>query len=534
MSPKKRLIPIVRAAPGGGRRRRLVPARPVPRGRRRRSPPRGRSRRPRPSSASRPPAQLAEIAVHEGDRVRAGQVLARLDPAEAQARRAQAEAQVAAARAAVAELERGSRSEEVGQARAAAAAAKEKLTDAESDYRRARVLYDGGAISKEALDNAQTARDVARSQATQVEEQLRLVRNGPSRERIDQARAQLAQAEAALRATGVALGNLTLTAPFDGLVTVRHREPGEIVAAGSPVLTLINPADRWVRIYIQENRVGAIRLGEPRRHLPPTPIPGKTYPGRDRLHRLRGRVHAQERADHRGAGQARLRVKVRVLEDPPTSSSRACRPTAAAGGRGRWRAGWTPWPAPASASTASPAGSATSRRSRPLSFEVARGELFGLVGPDGAGKTTTLRMLAGVLRPTAGRRLRWLGIDVARDPQAVQGRIGYMSQRFGLYADLTVRGEPPLLRRSPRRARRRAGGAPGAALPLLRPRSLPRPPGRQALRRHEAEARALPARWSTSRECCCSTSPPSASIRSRRRDFWLIVHEMVEQGVPSS
>ena len=277
MSPKKRLIPIavlLLAAAGAGawymRGRSKAETAPFAAS--------GTVEATEAQLGFQAPGQVAEITVHEGDRVRAGQVLARLDPAEAQARRAQAEAQVAAARAAVAELERGSRSEEIGQSRAAATAAKDKLNNAESDYRRARVLYDGGAISKEALDNAQTARDVARAQSTQAEEQLRLVRNGPSRERIDQARAQLAQAEAALRATGVALGNLTLTAPFDGLVTVRHREPGEIVAAGSPVLTLINPQDRWVRIYIKEDRVGSVRLGS-RAAISSDTYPGKTYPG---------------------------------------------------------------------------------------------------------------------------------------------------------------------------------------------------------------------------------------------------------------
>src|SRR3990172_7340921 len=65
-----------------------------------------------------------------------------------------------------------------------------------------------------------------------------------------------------------------------------------------------------------------------------------------------------------------------------------------------------------------------------ISFEVARGELFGLVGPDGAGKTTALRMLAGVLRPTAGdATVR--GVSVARDPEGVKHHIAYMSQRFG-------------------------------------------------------------------------------------------------------
>jgi ABC-2 type transport system ATP-binding protein len=73
-----------------------------------------------------------------------------------------------------------------------------------------------------------------------------------------------------------------------------------------------------------------------------------------------------------------------------------------------------------------------------LTFDVARGELFGIVGPDGAGKTTTLRMLAGVLRPTAGDAII-AGVSVAQDPEAVKPHIAYMSQRFGLYTDLTVR-----------------------------------------------------------------------------------------------
>ncbi len=72
-----------------------------------------------------------------------------------------------------------------------------------------------------------------------------------------------------------------------------------------------------------------------------------------------------------------------------------------------------------------------------LSFEVGRGELFGLVGPDGAGKTTTLRMLAAVLRPTSGDA-EIDGLSVARRPEAVKSQLAYMSQRFGLYTDLTV------------------------------------------------------------------------------------------------
>ena len=72
-----------------------------------------------------------------------------------------------------------------------------------------------------------------------------------------------------------------------------------------------------------------------------------------------------------------------------------------------------------------------------LSFEVYPGELFGLVGPDGAGKTTTLRMMAGVLDTDSGS-IRIAGCDVVHDPEGAKSLLSYMSQRFGLYEDLTV------------------------------------------------------------------------------------------------
>jgi ABC-2 type transport system ATP-binding protein len=72
-----------------------------------------------------------------------------------------------------------------------------------------------------------------------------------------------------------------------------------------------------------------------------------------------------------------------------------------------------------------------------LNVEVTKGEIFGLVGPDGAGKTATLRLLCGLMDPTEGEA--WVaGYNVARDVEAVKDQIGYMAQRFGLYGDLTV------------------------------------------------------------------------------------------------
>ncbi|NIR45328.1 MAG: HlyD family efflux transporter periplasmic adaptor subunit [Gemmatimonadetes bacterium] len=207
--------------------------------------------------------RIESVQVREGDRVKAGAQLAALDRAEMLARRDQAQAQVEAADALLDELQSGFRSEEVAQARAALNAARQRLADARRDLERTRNLFEGGAVSREALDKAQVALEVAESQNEQAEEQLRLLERGPRRERIEAQRAQLRQAEAALRAIEATLANMTIVAPFDGIVTIRHREPGEIVSPGAPVLTVMNPDDRWVRIYVKEDRIGAVKLGAP-------------------------------------------------------------------------------------------------------------------------------------------------------------------------------------------------------------------------------------------------------------------------------
>lgn len=207
--------------------------------------------------------RIERIHVNEGDRVKAGDTLAVLDRTELEARHAQAWAQLSAAEAALSELERGARSEELVQAREADSTAAARLADAQRDLVRAEQLFRGGAASQEAFDKARFAADVARSQRAQAAQQLRLVQAGPRAERIAAQRALVQSAQAQLRQVGAQLANAVVVAPFGGVVTVRQRQPGEIVAPGAPVVTVANFDDRWVRIYIAENRLGAVTIGEP-------------------------------------------------------------------------------------------------------------------------------------------------------------------------------------------------------------------------------------------------------------------------------
>ena len=197
-----------------------------------------------------------------GDSVEAGEEAARLDQEELQARKRAAEAQLDGARALLGEMNAGFRPQEIAEGQAALRGSEERLADARRDLDRTRRLFEGGAVSREAFDKAETAARVAESAVEQATERLQILEEGPRQERIVAQRAMVAQAEAAVAQVDAALSNAVVTIPFPGIVTLRHREPGETAGPGAPVLTVMDPEDRWVRIYVREDRIGEVSLGQ--------------------------------------------------------------------------------------------------------------------------------------------------------------------------------------------------------------------------------------------------------------------------------
>ena len=225
------------------------------------------------------PGRVARVGPREGDAVTPGEELAALDAAELDAARDAAAAQLAAARARLSELEVGSRKGEVAQTDAAASAARQREDEARREAGRAERLFQGGAVSRSDRDRAATALELAVLARVQAEEAAALVREGPRPESLDAQRAVVTQADANLAHALATLANAVITAPFAGSVTVRHREPGETVAPGAPVLTLLDPADRWVRIYVAEDRIGRVNVGQSAQ-ITSDSWPDKVYEGR--------------------------------------------------------------------------------------------------------------------------------------------------------------------------------------------------------------------------------------------------------------
>jgi HlyD family secretion protein len=222
--------------------------------------------------------RLERLAVREGDQVAAGGRLASLEQSELIAQRDIARAQVAAAQAGLAELLAGSRREEVAHARAVLAVATEKRDAAQRDVARIQPLAEQSLVSRQAFDHQRTELSVTEGEVAKAKEDLQILEIGPRRERIAAQRAAVAQATATVERFDALLAQTELDAPFAGTITVRHREPGETMSPGAPVLTIRNFDDRWVRVYIPGDEVGNLRLGQPA-SITGDATPDKRYKG---------------------------------------------------------------------------------------------------------------------------------------------------------------------------------------------------------------------------------------------------------------
>ena len=208
------------------------------------------------------PARVMRVWVDEGDTVRAGDTLATLTLPATKGDVDVREARLAQARAALAELEAGARPQEVASAEAQLRAAAAEAGRTARDVERYRALLEGGAVSRQQFDQVQTAARVAAGQRDAAAETVRLLRAGARVERIAAAEAEVESARAALTASRGTEDELTLTASVAGMVTERYAEPGEMVAAGEPVVSVGEVARPWTRVYVSQRVLPGVRVGQ--------------------------------------------------------------------------------------------------------------------------------------------------------------------------------------------------------------------------------------------------------------------------------
>lgn len=209
----------------------------------------------------RVPGKLVNLCYDEGDRVKAGEMVARLDAEPFSNQVASAQAQVESLRAHLQLLETGNRPEEISQARALVYEREATATNAQCLFSRADELLSSKAVSIQDRDNAAASYKEAGARLKSARDNLALLEAGFRVEDVARARADLAQAEAALAAANLQLKDTVLTAPSDGVILTRAQEAGAILQAGSPVFTisLVNPV--WVRAYVHEPDLGRIHPG---------------------------------------------------------------------------------------------------------------------------------------------------------------------------------------------------------------------------------------------------------------------------------
>ncbi|CAI0971843.1 Macrolide-specific efflux protein macA precursor [Serratia entomophila] len=205
--------------------------------------------------------RLASLTVDEGDAIRPGQLLGKLDDAPYRNALQQAQASVGNARAKLALLQAGYRAEEIAQVRSEMAQRQSAFSYADSFLKRQQGLWAKNATSADALEDARTARNQAQANLQAAKDKLAQYLSGNRPQEIEQAKASLAQSEAALAQAQLNLQDTRLLSPSAGTLLTRAVEPGTMLSAGGTVFTLSLTQPVWVRAYVNEINLGKAAPG---------------------------------------------------------------------------------------------------------------------------------------------------------------------------------------------------------------------------------------------------------------------------------
>lgn len=208
------------------------------------------------------PGRLARRLVDEGEMVQAGQIIAYLEDDELKSDLTARDAEQRAMKAGLADLEAGSRREEIAQGEAALARTRAETERLAKDAARSEELFRREVIALKDLEAARAARDSSAAALREAEQRLKLLKSGPRPDAVREKRARIEGAGAALDLAKIRLSQSVLTAGHPGVVLAKHAEPGEMLAAGSPVVTVGKMDEVWLRAYIPENELGRVKLGQ--------------------------------------------------------------------------------------------------------------------------------------------------------------------------------------------------------------------------------------------------------------------------------
>lgn len=217
--------------------------------------------------------------VDEGQNVSVGQVVARLDDAELQQERNGRAAEERASKAVVADLEAGSRREEISQGEAVLTRIMADAERLSKDAVRAEALFKREVIPLKELDAARAGRDASAAAVHEAEQRLKLLKSGPRPDAVRQARARVEGAAAGKALAETRLAQSILASPLSGLVLAKHAEPGEMLAPGAPVVTIGRMDQVWLRAYIPEYELGRVKVGQAAR-VTVDSWPGRNFDGK--------------------------------------------------------------------------------------------------------------------------------------------------------------------------------------------------------------------------------------------------------------